>query len=341
MTRVGTANPAHRPLLLAWAGLAAATLVGCGRAGGDAAPAAGAAQSAAAASGGVTLELRVDREALRTTESLAVELELRWPAGSAEPTFEPALDEAFAGGGWSVRAQREEPPRLAGDALSRVRTLVLEPFLAGEYDVGPVAAIAADAADPIVVGPLRVRVASVFAESDASSSNQGAAAANDETRLAEDIAFLTGPLVPLPPLPDKRTGAGLVWTIAMGAGVVMALGTAWFVITRWGRAVPASAAEHIAAHAADAENARLRPEQRLEAAAAALRWARTLAPLSAHAANAEGGHDDEVEKRAAELDCARFGPMPSAEEVDRVARAAAAAARAMSDRAKEPAEARP
>lgn len=172
-------NPGRGPRAAAWCAVACVLIAGCGS--GESGGAGGTAPreegvSAEYARGPVEVVLRASADTITTADTLAVTLEVTAEEGysvklPAYPEPEEADDPAGpAEPAFTLAGYEDAAPDLLDDGrVTRRRTFELEPFLAGDYTVPPLAVsfwaegAEAEAKNLIETEPLPVTVSSVIA----------------------------------------------------------------------------------------------------------------------------------------------------------------------------------
>lgn len=113
-------------------------------------------------SGGSRLELRLDRAVMTTADSALLRLELE--SAETDTVEFPELDEGV--GGFAVIRSQTLPDRLGQDgSVVRGREYVLQPFLAGDYEV-PALTVVRNGVETIATEPLTVTVESVIEDAE-------------------------------------------------------------------------------------------------------------------------------------------------------------------------------
>ncbi|MEO1511043.1 MAG: hypothetical protein AAFU70_03130, partial [Planctomycetota bacterium] len=177
--------------------------------------------------GGVRVELTLDRDALSPVDLATVRL--RWsrpldPLDVAARRGEPSQDDVFTDAGWTV-VERTEAPAIAVDGLvTREVAWRLEPFLPGEYEIPALELRFDEGEEPLVVTETIPVVVADLLEAEAGA---------DDPRLG---AFRAAPE---PAGAPDRTGL-FVGLGAAGVAVTLVLVIA---VTRKPRRRTASAAE--------------------------------------------------------------------------------------------------
>ncbi len=114
---------------------------------------------------GVELSVETGASSITTTDRLRVRITVRRPIGEPLTLVEPD----WAGAGWTLVDTIDSNPSAGGEGrIERVRTVVLEPFLDGVYEIPPVTVSwsRAGTAGTLASQPLEVRVDSVLAAGD-------------------------------------------------------------------------------------------------------------------------------------------------------------------------------
>ena len=226
----------------------------------------------------ITLNLRVDDTDITTTDRITVTLDTDYPADqTVAPTIE--FDQALADAGWTLIARHDDPPRrLDRSRLRRTTTVVIEPFLPGDYEIPGFTINAGDRSARLE--PVPVTVAALLPEDDPVDESP------ELTELKE----------PPPPAPDATTPIAVV---AVSAAAVAAIAGFAVALRRRGPTQPTPseqlrAAERAARRIADAPEV---TNAHLEELHAAVRTAEQIAAQ----------RDADL---AADLERARFGPTP-------------------------------
>lgn len=157
----------------------------------------------------IRLEVSTDRAEMTTADRLRVRYEVTRPVGLPITLIEPDWSAA----NWTLTDTTDTAPVALPDGrVSRARTVVLEPFLDGEYAVPPVTLVwAQDGTDSVIASqPLPVPVRSVLSDADDGE--------------------LAAALPALPP-PEQARPARRI-PVAVGCGGLIALATAWVLVRR-------------------------------------------------------------------------------------------------------------
>ena len=249
-----------------------------------------------AQSGPVTLRVESDRDTIRTVDRAAVRIGVTLEPGATLTDLSVDAEAA----GWTVIDDRQEPERLIGQGRTRLsRTLTLEPFLEGEYEIPSVHAAwsMADASGVVTSEPMRVRVTSV---------------------LEADDPLTIGEVRPIPPETieaAQRSGAPTLVAILGGVGAAALLATA-LIWRRSRRAAPDPASVILAR----LERAAQAGEPGVEACAEAAEALRLLA-----GDRVDGSARSLIDR----LDDARFAPASDADRIADLVRDAAALGRSL------------
>jgi hypothetical protein len=213
---------------------------------------------------------------ITTTDRIELTLTAVYPQSQAV-TLRDQLVEALEAADWTIISLATTPPTLAGDRLTHTTTAVIEPWLPGD---AAIPAIELDFEGQLAtLGPIPITVTSLLAEGDA---------------LAEspELADLRAP----PPAADDNTSA-----LPIVISIVVVFGGVLFIIRRNATAPagpsPAEdlrSAEHTARRIADASTID----------------ADGLAALHAAVRTAEHHTQAADPVLTADLEHARFGPMP-------------------------------
>jgi hypothetical protein len=158
---------------------------------------------------GIRLDVSMDRAEMTTADRLGVRIEVTRPVGLPITLIEPDWSAA----NWTLTDTIDTAPVQAPDGrITRTLTVVLEPFLDGDYAVPPVTLTwARDGLDSVIASQsLAIPVRSVLPEAD-----DGELAAAMPT---------------LPPPTRDRSAPWLPVTI--GCGGLIALATAWVLVRR-------------------------------------------------------------------------------------------------------------
>ena len=220
-----------------WAiAMLAALAIGRGCGPGEAAPEGGWSEGVSTTvsddSGGVDLSVETDATSLTTAERLRVRITVRRPMGAAVTLIEPDWGE----GGWTLIETLDSAPGALPDGrVERSRTVLLEPFLDGSYEIPAVSVswTREGAEGALSSQPLTVEVGSVLS--------------------GPEDGVISGPAPPA--TPDEPGGRS--WATGLvAAGVLLGAGIIGYVLAR-------PRAGDAAAEAA--------PEERLRAIAMAAR----------------------------------------------------------------------
>lgn len=155
---------------------------------------------------GMTLTVAASLGAISTTERLQVAITLLRPVGEPVTLTEPDWDAA----GWTVIDRADAKPMvLPGDRMERLRTITLEPFLAGDYEVPPVSVAwgEADAERSLTSAPITIEVRSVLPPDDEGELAEAAGAIGP----AEPERF--DPLLPSIALGVFLLGCAIAWKL--------------------------------------------------------------------------------------------------------------------------------
>ena len=155
-----------------------------------------------ARSGPAEISLTLNRESMRTVDRLTIEIEsYGWDGAAIDP---PSFDPTTAG--WTVISRVDTPLLFSDGGPKRQVTVVLEPFLAGTYEIP---AVSVDWTLPtgergiVATEPLRIDVASVLDDNDVG-----------------DIAGPTNIVLPHAP----QTGGETRLAFVVGGAIVVTLG---------------------------------------------------------------------------------------------------------------------